>query len=48
MDTVFFIGISLISLIAIIVIIKMISNRMKGKDELDGLLTFKYKKKDQI
>ncbi len=47
MDIIFFIGISLTSLIAIVVIIKMISNRMKGKDELDGLFTFKYKRKDQ-
>lgn len=47
MDTLLFIGISLISLILITVIIKMICNRMNGKDELDDMFTFKRRKKDQ-
>jgi hypothetical protein len=47
MDILFFIGISLIFLITIAVIVKMIGNRLKGKDELDDLLTFKHKKKEQ-
>jgi hypothetical protein len=47
MDILFFIGISLIALITIAFIVKMIGNRMKGKDELDGLMIFKHKKKDK-
>jgi hypothetical protein len=44
-DTPFFISMSLLFLGAIAVIIKMIWNRLKGKDELDGLMNFKWRKK---
>lgn len=47
MDTVFFICMGTVSFLSTIVIIKMVSNRLKGKDELDGILFFKRQKNDQ-
>jgi hypothetical protein len=46
MEIVFLAGMALLALLIIIVIIKMLANRLRGKDELDGLLSFKHPKKD--
>jgi hypothetical protein len=47
MDTVFFIIMSLIDFATVVVIIIMIYNRLKGRDEFDGMPAFKCPKKDQ-
>lgn len=47
MDTVFFICMGTVSFVSTIAIIKMVSNKIKGKDELDGILFFKRRKKGQ-
>ena len=41
METAFFITVILVSMGCIWLIYKMISNKLKGKDELDGVLDFK-------
>lgn len=41
METTFFVVIGSISIACIWVIIKMIANKVNGKDELDGVLDFK-------
>ena len=45
MDTAFLIVTGLVSFLAVLAIIKMVSNRLDGKDELDGIFNFKRRKK---
>jgi len=45
MDTLFFAITAVVILIITAAIIKMIANRLKGKDELDGIMKIKPRKK---
>ena len=47
MDTVFFICMGAVSFISTIAIIKMVINRLKGRDEQEGILSFKRREKDK-
>jgi|SRR3569833_4397287 hypothetical protein len=46
MDTLFFAITAVVILIITAAIIKMIANRLKGKDELDGIMKIKPRKKN--
>jgi|GEM_PF-2471692 len=46
MDIISLITLFLICLVVLIIVIKMISNRLKGRDELDGLFIFKKNRKN--
>lgn len=45
MNTIFFIIMAVVILIITAVIIKMITNKLSGKDELDGIMNVKPRKR---
>jgi len=45
MDTMFFIIMAVVILSIMAAIIKMIANRLNGKDELDGIINIKIRKR---
>lgn len=45
MDTTFLVVTGIVSFLAVVAIVKMLRNRMQGKDELDGVFNFKRRKK---
>lgn len=45
MDALFLAGMGLVSLFALVLIIRMIRNRLNGRDELDDLFSFLRSKK---